>query len=148
MAHDHTQPNRSAAGEAPRRRGVVAVASQQGRFLTIRRGLTVAAGGTICFPGGHVEPGEAEAEAVVRECQEELAAQVEAVACVWRSVTTWGTELAWWKATLVDISRLVPHPVEVSEILWLSAEEMLEHPELLSGNRPFLEAVISGRLRL
>ena len=70
------------------------------------------------------------------------------MACVWRSVSPWGTELAWWTATLVDASRLTPHPVEVSEILWLSAEEMIEHPELLSGNRPFLEAVIAGRLQL
>ena len=113
----------------------------------IRRGPTVAAGGTLCFPGGHVEPGEAEHEAVVRECQEELAAEVEAIECVWRSVTSWGTELAWWTATLHGDNELVPHPVEVSEILWLSAEEMLEHPDVLPGNRPFLEAVIEGRVR-
>jgi 8-oxo-dGTP pyrophosphatase MutT (NUDIX family) len=131
-----------------RRRGVIAIARRGGRFLAIRRGPDVAAGGTICFPGGHIEPGEEEAEAVVRECREEVAAEVAAVACVWRSVSPWGTELAWWTATLVDASRLTPHPVEVSEILWLSAEEMIEHPELLSGNRPFLEAVIAGRLQL
>jgi hypothetical protein len=44
--------------------------------------------------------------------------------------------------------ELVPHPVEVGEILWLSAQEMLEHPDLLQGNRPFLEAVIAGRLQV
>jgi 8-oxo-dGTP diphosphatase len=138
----------AATRAAPRRRGVIAIASRAERFLAIRRGPTVAAGGTICFPGGHIEPGEAEAEAVVRECREEVAAEVAAVACVWRSVSPWGTELAWWKATLLDDSRLVPHPIEVSEILWLSAEEMIDHPELLPGNRPFLEAVVTGRLRL
>lgn len=132
----------------PRRRGVIAIARREERFLAIRRGSTVAAGGTICFPGGHIEPGEAEAEAVVRECHEELAARVEAVACVWRSVSPWGTPLAWWTATLVDADNLVPHPVEVSEILWLSLEEMLAHPDLLVGNRPFLEAVVTGRLRV
>ena len=41
---------------------------------------------------------------------------------------------------------LVPHPVEVSEILWMSAEEMLAHPDVLEGNRPFLEAVMAGRI--
>jgi (d)CTP diphosphatase len=143
----HLDPAPTPAPSA-RRRGVIAIASRAGRFLAIRRGPTVAAGGTICFPGGHIEPGEAEAEAVVRECLEEVAAQVAAVACVWRSVSPWGTDLAWWKATLLDDRRLVPHPVEVSEILWLSAEEMIDHPELLPGNRPFLEAVVTGRLRL
>jgi hypothetical protein len=36
----------------------------------------------------------------------------------------------------------------VSEILWLSAQEMLEHPDLLQGNRLFLEAVLEGRLEV
>ncbi len=132
------------------RHGVVAIARRAAdrRFLVIRRGLTVVAGGTICFPGGHVEPGEAEAEAVVRECREELAARVEATSCVWRSVTAWGTTLAWWTVVLDEREPLVAHPVEVDEILWLSPVEMLEHPELLQGNRPFLEAVIEGRLEV
>lgn len=131
-----------------RKRGVIAITRQDDRFLAIRRGLAVAAGGTICFPGGHIEPGEAEAEAVVRECHEELAAIVEPGACVWRSVSPWGTELAWWTVRLVDDRELVPHPIEVAEILWLSIEEMLADKTLLEGNRPFLEAVRDGRLEV
>lgn len=131
----------------PVKRGVVAVASRGPHFLAIRRGLTVAAGGRVCFPGGHVEPGEAEHEAVVRECREELAAVVEPVACVHRSVTAWGTALAWWAVRLAE-GDLVPHPVEVAEILWLSLDEMLAEPTLLSGNREFLEAVREGRVHL
>jgi 8-oxo-dGTP diphosphatase len=132
------------AGRAVKR-GVVAVARRGELYLAIRRGRAVAAGGRVCFPGGHIEPGEEEHEAVVRECREELAAVVEPAECVHRSVTAWGTSLAWWTVQLAD-GELVPHPVEVSEILWLTAEEMLEHPDLLQGNRPFLEAVIAGRL--
>ena len=129
-----------------RKRGVIAITRREEKFLVIRRGLTVAAGGTICFPGGHVEPGEEEHEAVVRECREELAAVVEPGECVWRSVTAWGTSLAWWTVTLASESELVPHPVEVAEILWLSVEEMLVDPTLLEGNRPFLEAIRDGRM--
>lgn len=130
------------------RRGVVAVARRGGSFLAIRRGLTVVAGGTVCFPGGHVEPGEDDRDAVTRECHEELAAVVEPVECVWRSVTAWGTALAWWSVSLSDAENLVPHPVEVHEILWMTAAEMLAEPTLLSGNREFLEAVIAGRVRV
>ena len=132
------------------RRGVVAITRRglDGRFLVIRRGRTLVAGGQVCFPGGHIEPGEGEDEAIVRECREELAARVEATACVWRSVTSWGTSLAWWTVVLDESEPLVPHPVEVDEILWLSPQEMLDHPELLQGNRPFLEAVIEGRLEV
>ncbi len=138
----------ASGGSRTGRRGVVAITSHAGRFLAIRRGATVAAPLTVCFPGGHIEPGEEEHEAVVRECLEELAACVEAVECVWRSVTEWGTPLAWWTVRLANAGDLVPHPIEVSEILWLSAEEMLEHPALLPGNRPFLDAVIAGRLQV
>jgi 8-oxo-dGTP diphosphatase len=128
------------------KRGVIAITRRDALFLVIRRGHTVAAGGTICFPGGHIEPGEAEHEAVVRECHEELAAIVEPRECVWRSVSPWGTPLSWWTVRLVDDRELVPHPVEVDEILWLSIDEMLAHPSLLEGNRPFLEAVREGRI--
>ena len=129
------------------KRGVVAVAQRGERFLAIRRGKAVAAGGRVCFPGGNIEPGEAEHEAVVRECREELEAIVEPAACVHRSVTAWGTALAWWTVSLAE-GDLVPHPVEVDEILWLSLEEMLADPTLLTGNREFLEAVVTGRVRL
>jgi len=128
--------------------GVVAVARREGLFLAIRRGRTVAAGGRVCFPGGHVEPGEEEHAAVVRECHEELAATVTAGACVWRSVTPWGTALAWWTVALADHAVLVPHPVEVEEILWLSASELLAEPTLLEGNREFLLAIRAGIVRL
>ena len=63
-------------------------------------------------------------------------------------MTSWGTSLAWWTAQLVDDRELVPHPVEVAEILWLSTEEMLAHPDLLQGNRPFLDAILAGRLEV
>ena len=128
------------------KRGVVAIAQRSGLFLAIRRGHTVAAGGRVCFPGGHIEPGEAEHEAVVRECLEELAAPVAAGQCVWRSVTGWGTALAWWTVTLSDETVLVPHPVEVDEIFWLSAAELLAEPTLLDGNRDFLLAVREGTI--
>jgi len=134
------------ADQPARKRGVIAITRRAEKFLVIRRGPTVAAGGTICFPGGHIEPGEEEHEAVVRECREELAALVEPAACIWRSVSPWGTPLAWWTVRLVGADELVPHPVEVAEILWLSVEEMLADPTLLEGNRPFLEAIRDGRV--
>jgi 8-oxo-dGTP diphosphatase len=130
------------------KRGVVAIAKRRGLFLAIRRGLTVAAGGRVCFPGGHIEPGEAEHEAVVRECQEELSLSVTARECVWRSVTAWGTSLAWWTVSLEDEVEPVPHPVEVAEIFWLTADELLAEPALLDGNREFLLAAREGAIRL
>ena len=148
MSDDGKRPEKGAAPQPIVKRGVVAIARREGRFLAIRRGLTVAAGGRVCFPGGHIEPGEEEHAAVVRECREELAAAVTAGACVWRSVTSWGTALAWWTVDLDDAAELVPHPVEVEEILWLTEAELFAEPTLLEGNREFLAAVREGRVRL
>ena len=134
----------STAAVATGKRGVVAVAWREGRFLTIRRGSTVRAPGKICFPGGHVEEGETEAEAVVRECREELQARVEALECLWRSVTPWGTALEWWRVEVPADADLVPHPVEVAAIHWLSLEELFAEPDLLEGNREFLRHAISA----
>ncbi len=127
---------------------VVAITRRDGLFLAIRRGRTVAAGGRVCFPGGHIEPGEEEHQAVVRECLEELAAPVVAAQCVWRSVTDWGTALAWWTVSLEREAVLVPHPIEVEEIFWASADQLLNDPMLLDGNREFLLAVNEGRIVL
>ena len=148
MSLDQKRPLDGAALRGIVKRGVVAIAQREGRFLAIRRGRTVAAGGRVCFPGGHIEPGEEEHAAVVRECREELAAAVIAEACVWRSVTSWGTSLAWWTVTLPAEAVLVPHPVEVEEIFWLSEADLLAEPALLEGNREFLLAVRSGVVRL
>ena len=79
---------------------------------------------------------------------EVAAGGVEAWECVWRSMTSWGTALAWWTVTLRGDDELVPHPVEVEEILWLSDAELLAEPTLLEGNREFLLAVRAGRIRL
>lgn len=148
MSAGEKRPPEGPAKQRIVKHGVVAIARREGRFLAIRRGRTVAAGGRVCFPGGHVEPGEAEHAAVVRECREELAAAVTAEACVWRSVTAWGTALAWWTVTLPEAAVLVPHPVEVDEIFWLSAADLLAEPTLLEGNREFLLAVHDGRIEL
>jgi 8-oxo-dGTP diphosphatase len=130
------------------KRGVIAVTRREDRYLAIRRGAAVVAPGRLCFPGGHIEPGEEEHEAVVRECREELSAIVTPGECVWRNVTAFGTSLAWWTVTLADDAALVPHPVEVAEILWLTAEEMLVDPTLLDGNRGFVEALVEGTIRV
>ena len=47
--------------------GVVAIIRQGDLFLAIRRGESLRAGGMVCFPGGHVEAGEQDSTAVVRE---------------------------------------------------------------------------------
>ena len=56
-----------------RKRGVVGVIIRCDKLLIIRRSLTVTAPGRLCLPGGGIEEGETESEALVREMDEELA---------------------------------------------------------------------------
>jgi hypothetical protein len=43
---------------------------------------------------------------------------------------------------------IVANPAEVESVHWLRPDELLQHPELLSSNREFLEAVLRGEIEL
>jgi 8-oxo-dGTP pyrophosphatase MutT (NUDIX family) len=141
-------PPQEPPASPPVRRGAVGVVVEQGKFLVIRRAPHISAGGKICFPGGGIEPGEAEEAALVRELWEELRVRVRPVRRLWESVTPWNVHLAWWSAVRVDAVPLDPQPDEVSEYRWLDAAELVAEADLLASNRDFLAAVESGEITL
>lgn len=129
-------------------RGVAVVVVREKRLLVIRRSQLVRAPGKLCFPGGGIEPDESEAEAVVREMQEELGVSVQPLRQLWQSVTPWGVELAWWQAVLEPNANLIANLNEVEAFLWLTPDEMLVLPDLLVSNGEFLRALQSGDFNL
>ncbi len=132
----------------PIRRGVVAVVSQTGRLLVIRRSAYVVAPRAICFPGGAIEAGESEAAALIREVQEELGAEILPLRRLWRSVTPWNVDLAWWSARLDASTPLTLNAAEVESVHWLAPEEILALPDLLASNCEFLQAILRGEIVL
>jgi len=126
---------------APRRRGAVAVIERAGSLLVIRRSQAVVAPGAYCFPGGGIEPGETEEQALVREFLEELQVEVRPLRRVWSSVTPWNVELAWWQAELPASVIPQPSPAEVESIHWCTLAEIAQLPGLLESNHQFLAAI-------
>lgn len=58
--------------DVPRRIVVGAAIVRDGRMIAARRRLPSVLAGGWEFPGGKVEPGESEQDALIRECREEL----------------------------------------------------------------------------
>lgn len=130
------------------RRGVVAVIRDGDRLLVIRRSQEVVAPGAYCFPGGGIEPGESEEDALIRELQEELNVDVVPLRRLWWSVTPWKVELAWWLARLAPGASPRAVPAEVESVHWQTVEEMAALPDLLESNRQFLAALATGDVSL
>lgn len=128
--------------------GVVGVIFRQGRLLIIRRSLTVAAPGKLCLPGGGIEQGETEPEALVREMQEELAIDVDPLKLCWRSITPFGTKLAWWLARLDENITPVANPEEVAEVHWMTKKQIRGASQMLPSLPTFVEAWERGEVDL
>ena len=76
------------------------------------------------FPGGKVEPGEADEAALVRECREELDVTLDVGARAWTTThryTDLEVELVLYRAS---ISSGAPQPLHANALRWATAQEM------------------------
>ena len=119
----------------PEKHGVVAILKDnQGRFLFIRRGLTLPrAPGFWCFAGGEMEAGETQAQAIVREVKEEVGLSVLALYKVHESISPNAEyRLHWWQVEMQPCGQqLTLHEVEVAEARWLKLKDALKLEPLL-----------------
>src|SRR5438552_15236293 len=92
----------------------VAVRRDDGKWLMVRRSKNVGSPLKVCFPGGAVEAGETQEEAVVREMKEELGLDVRPIKQVWKHefadkpLTLWG-----WIAEVEDESEMQANEDEI-----------------------------------
>ncbi|MCG5445706.1 (deoxy)nucleoside triphosphate pyrophosphohydrolase [Micromonospora sp. NIE79] len=130
-------------GQAERRDLKVIVGAaiiRDGRVLACARSAPPEVAGMWEFPGGKVEPGEAETDALIRECAEELAVRVEIGDRVGRNV-----RMAHGRSVLkVYAARLLggdqPQALEHEALRWLTADE-LDSVTWLPADAPIVAAL-------
>ncbi|WP_433871456.1 NUDIX domain-containing protein [Saccharopolyspora sp. CA-218241] len=113
-----------AEGWAARKVVVGTALVHRGRLLAQQRRYPAADAGRWELPGGRVEPGEDERDAVVRECREELDVEVRPTGRVGSDVPLRDDMLLRvHTAELVD-PEAVPRPVEHRDLRWVGREEV------------------------
>ncbi len=126
-----------------RARVVAAVVRRGGRILVTRRHPDGERGGHWEFPGGKVEPGETEAEALAREIREELGCAIEVGDLVVRHRHRYPdleVELAFYACRLPP--GVEPRCLGAAEMEWAIAEALPRY-DFCEADRPVL-GVIAG----
>lgn len=103
----------------------------------------------VPFPGywgplsGRLEPGEQQAEALVREVHEEVGLVVRAGRKVWECPSSDGLyTLHWWTAVLEDESReVVLDPREVSAYAWVEPSEFARLERVFEADARFFREI-------
>ena len=98
------------------------------RFLACQRPANKARALLWEFVGGKVEPGETKEQALIRECQEELAVTV-AVQDVFMEVDHVYPDLTVHLTLFnASISEGVPQKIEHNDLRWITVEEIDQYP--------------------
>lgn len=129
-------------GQAGQRDAIVAVLRRGDRLLVIERGPEARRSGYWAPLSGKVEPGESQAEALVREVREEVGLTVSPLAKVWESETDDRRfRLHWWTADVAQ-GEIVMQPGEVSDARWVTVGEFLELRPTFAEDREFFERIL------
>ena len=103
---------------------VAALIWDENRFLACQRPAHKARGLLWEFVGGKVEPGETKQQALIRECQEELAVTV-AVQNVFMEVDHIYPDLTVHLTLFnASIAEGIPQKIEHNDLRWITVEEI------------------------
>ena len=123
--------------------GLIPSPTEASRFLVQQRRPTVSRANLWEFPGGKIEPGESEAQALVREGREELEVTLSVGRKLWSTVHEYvdlTVELELFSAVIVEGE---PQAIDAQAIRFATVKEMGQLP-FCEADLPLLEALASG----
>ena len=121
--------------------GIVGVIRRDDRLLVIQRSAYVRAPLAWCFPGGEIEPGESQQDALIREMREELNADVAPGELLTTQTKHDGRLILYfWSAALLT-PEPTANPHEVAAIEWLTPDELRCKAGVLPGTAEVLSAI-------
>jgi 8-oxo-dGTP diphosphatase len=98
------------------------------------------------FPGGKVEPGEGEPQALARACREELAVELDVGPRRWSCVHEYADLVVELVLYAARIREGDPRPLGAHELRWCTPAQMQALP-FCEADLPLLDELASGRLR-
>lgn len=111
---------------------------EDGRLLSAQRAEPAELAGGWEFPGGKVDPGESDEDALIRECVEELGVKVKLTD---RVGGDWPlgrqSVLRVWTAEILEGT---PQALEHTALRWLTADELYD-VDWLPGDLPLVEVI-------
>lgn len=123
---------------------VAAVIRRGGRILVTQRHAAAERGGQWEFPGGKVEPGETEAEGLVREIREELGCELEVGPLLARTEHAYPdlrVALAFYECRLLPGQE--PSLLGAAALEWAEASRLGDY-DFCEADRPVLGAIAAG----
>ena len=133
----------------PKIDAVAAILERGGRFLLGKRSPHKTAPGYWCPISGRIEPGESQADAVVREVREEVGLTVRAIEKVAECDTHDGhAVIHWWRVEALDAAPARLANDEHSELVWATVAEMKRlEPVFLEDVEIFADAAMRAAAR-
>jgi 8-oxo-dGTP diphosphatase len=133
-------------GDERRFRVVAALIRKGSRILLTQRWPGKHAGLTWEFPGGKVEAGETDHEALQRELSEELGIEVEIGSCCFETCHGYGNREVHLLIYRCRIVTGEPQAIDVKAVDWTDVSE-LPLRNFPPADAPFVQELVAGRIK-
>lgn len=133
-------------GDERRFRVVAALIRKDNKILLTQRWPGKHVGLTWEFPGGKVEPGETDHEALKRELLEELGIEVEIGSCCFETCHGYGNREVHLLIYRCKITQGEPQAIDVKAVDWAEVSQLMSR-SFPPADIPFVQELVAGRIK-